>query len=89
MLRQMPYVHSAAYNTNMKNIIDSLSVALPGCNSFPHSPKEVATLRYSSFPQIPLLSLYPKRIDGTFYAQKLYINDIRLHVSFRLLFVVV
>ena len=49
MLMQIPYVHSAACIINKTNTIESLSDALSDCDSFPHSPKEVATLQISVF----------------------------------------
>lgn len=45
----MPYVHSAACNINITDIMESLSVALPDYNSFSPSPKEVVTLQNSVF----------------------------------------
>ena len=49
MLTYMPYVHSAVHIINATHIIESLSAAISDCNSFPHSPKETATLQISVF----------------------------------------
>lgn len=49
MLKCMPYVHSAACVINTTHIIEPLSAAISDCNSFPHSPKETATLQISVF----------------------------------------
>lgn len=91
----MPYVHSAARSINIINIIESLSVAFSNCNSFSHSPKQGVKRRTQdlAFPHMLLLfyyrRIYPKRIHIFLRAQKLYINDVILHVSFcRLLFIV-